>query len=367
MTKAALRDRPFDMWRYEEILPVQDPAVIPKLGEGGTPLHQVPRLGGDCGFRHLLVKEEGLNPTASFKARGLAMAVARAKELGATTLAIPSAGNAASAMAAYAARAGLEAIVAMPRDTPMMMQAECSAYGAKLLLVDGLINDAGAVIRAGAAELGWFDVSTLQRALPRRGQKDDGPRAGRAAWLAAARRDRLPDRRRHRHRRDVEGVRRARDDGLDRPERPKMFVVQAEGCAPIVRAFQRGERFAELWEDATTSAPGLRVPVAIGDYLILDAVRASGGTAVTVTETEIKRGMELAAKCEGLFVSPESGAAVIAAKNLRANELLGIDDETVVFSTGAGIKHIDMIGVDAPILDPRAPDLLSQIERAIGN
>ena len=171
MTPAALRGRPFDMWRYEEILPAQDPAAIPKLGEGGTPLHSVPRLGGDCGFRRLLVKDEGLNPTASFKARGLAMAVARAKELGATTLAIPSAGNAASAMAAYAARAGLKAIVAMPRDTPIAMQAECSAYGAKLLLVDGLINDAGAVIRAGAAAFGWFDVSTLKEPYRAEGKK----------------------------------------------------------------------------------------------------------------------------------------------------------------------------------------------------
>ena len=152
--------------------------------------------------------------------------------------------------------------------------------------------------------------------------------------------------------------------GLIGPKRPRMFVVQAEGCAPIVRAFEQGERHAAFWENAATSAPGLRVPIAIGDYLILDAVRASGGSAVTVSEAEIRRGMELAAKCEGLFVSPESGAAIIAAKNFRARSVLGVDDETVVFSTGAGIKHIDMIDVDAPVLDPRSPDLVRDIERA---
>jgi len=365
MTKDALRDRPFDMWRYEEILPVQDPVVIPKLGEGGTPLHHVPRLGGDCGFRRLLVKDEGLNPTASFKARGLAMAVARAKELGATTLAIPSAGNAASAMAAYAARSGLKAIVAMPRDTPIAMQAECSAYGAKLLLIDGLINDAGAVIRAGAAEFGWFDVSTLKEPYRAEGKKTLGLElAEQLGW-------RLPDAIIYPTGggTGIVGMWKAFAEletmGLIDSKRPRMFVVQAEGCAPIVRAFQQGERHAALWENATTSAPGLRVPVAIGDYLILDAVRASGGSAITVAESELRRGMELAAKCEGLFVSPESGAAVIAAKNLRAHGALGIDDETVIFSTGAGIKHVDMIDVDAPVLKPGSPTLLGEIESAV--
>jgi threonine synthase len=365
MTRAVLGERPFDMWRYEEILPVQDPANIPKLGEGGTPLHHVPRLGADFGFDRLLIKDEGLNPTASFKARGLVMAVARAKELGATTIAIPSAGNAASAMAAYAARAGLEAIVAMPRDTPMPMQAECSAYGARLLLVDGLINDAGTVVRAGAAAFGWFDVSTLKEPYRAEGKKTLGleiaeqlgwrlpdaiiyPTGGGTGivgmWKAFA---------------ELEAI------GFIDSRRPRMIVVQAEGCAPIVRAFQQGERHAKLWENASTSAPGLRVPVAIGDYLILDAVRASGGTAVTVSEAELRRGMALAARCEGLFVSPESGAAIIAAKKLRSEGVLRVDEETVVFSTGAGIKHVDMVDVDAPILDPRSPNLPRDIETAL--
>ena len=367
MTKDALARRPFDMWRYEEILPVQNTAAIPKLGEGGTPLHKVPRLGADCGFSRLLIKDESLNATGSFKARGLAMAVARAKELGATTLAIPSAGNAASAMAAYAARAGLNAVVAMPKDTPLAMQAECCAYGAQLLLVDGLINDAGAVIRAGAAAFGWFDVSTLKEPYRAEGKKTLGLElAEQLGW-------RLPDAIVYPTGggTGIVGMWKAFAEleamGLIGAKRPKMIVVQAEGCAPIVRAFRQGERHAALWENASTSAPGLRVPVAIGDYLILDAVRASGGTAITVSEADIRRGMGIAARREGLFVSPESAAAIMGAKQLRADGFLRVDDETVVFSTGGGLKHIDMIPVDAPVIDPRSPDLIQDIETALAS
>jgi threonine synthase len=365
MTTTSLAARPFDMWRYEEILPVQDPGNIPRLGEGGTPLHDVPRLSAALGFDRLRIKDEGLNPTASFKARGLAVAVARAKELGATTVAIPSAGNAASAMAAYAARAGLEAVVAMPQDTPMAMQAECTAYGARLLLVAGLINDAGAVIRAGAAAYGWFDVSTLKEPYRAEGKKTLGlelaeqlgwrvpdaivyPTGGGTGivgmWKAFA---------------ELEAM------GLIGPKRPRMIVVQAEGCAPIVRAFDQGERHAELWPNATTSAPGLRVPVAIGDYLILDAVRASGGTAITVTEAELRDEMGTIARLEGLFVSPESGAAIAGTRKLRAFGQLSAEEETVIFSTGAGIKHIDLIDVAAPVIDPRSTTLASDISAAL--
>jgi threonine synthase len=365
MTPASLATRPFDMWRYEEILPVQEPSSIPRLGEGGTPLHDVPRLAASLGFDRLWVKDEGLNPTASFKARGLAMAVARAKELGATTVAIPSAGNAASAMAAYAARAGLEAVVAMPHDTPMAMQAECTAYGARLLLVAGLINDAGAVIRTGAAAHGWFDLSTLKEPYRAEGKKTLGLEvAEQLGW-------RVPDAIVYPTGggTGIVGMWKAFSElesmGLIGPKRPKMIAVQAEGCAPIVRAFDRGERHAELWANASTSAPGLRVPVAIGDYLILDAVRASGGTAITVTEAELREGMGIAARLEGLFVSPESGAALAGTRKLRSSGLLGAADETVVFSTGAGVKHIDLIDVDAPVIDPRSATLAQDISAAL--
>jgi threonine synthase len=365
MTAETRASRPFDMWRYAELLPVQDETTIPRLGEGGTPLHVVPRLADDLGFERLLVKDEGLNPTGSFKARGLAMAVARAKELGATTVAIPSAGNAASAMAAYAARAGLNAIVAMPKDTPLAMQAECVAYGAKLLLIDGLINDAGAVIRAGAAEHGWFDVSTLKEPYRAEGKKTLGLEiAEQLGW-------RLPDAIVYPTGggTGIVGMWKAFAElesmGLIGAKRPKMIVVQAEGCAPIVRAFERGERHAELWQGAITSAPGLRVPVAIGDYLILDAIRQSGGTAITVSESELREGMRLASRREGLFVSPESGAALAGTKKLREAGFLSASDETVVFSTGSGLKHIDMIDVSAPILDPKSPNLINDIASAI--
>ncbi|MGH2561408.1 MAG: threonine synthase [Thermomicrobiales bacterium] len=365
MTPAALRQRPWDLWRYEEVLPVRDQANRLNLGEGGTPLLEAPRLSCDFGYDRLLVKDEGANPTGSFKARGLVMAVSRAKELGATTVAIPSAGNAAAAMAAYAARAGLAAIVAMPKDTPEPMKAECRAYGATVLLVDGLINDAGKVIRTGAAAHGWFDVSTLKEPYRAEGKKTMGlelaeqlgwrvpdaiiyPTGGGTGivgmWKAFA---------------ELETMR------LIGPKRPKMIVVQSTGCAPIVRAFEQGERHAQLWQNAATMAPGIRVPVAIGDYLILDAVRQSGGTAMTVTEEEISEGMRLAATREGMFVSPESGAAFIAAKNLRETGFLQSTDETVVFSTGAGLKHTDLVGGDSPVIDPNAADLIGAIDAAL--
>src|SRR5215211_2994251 len=365
MTPQALTTRPWDFRRYAEILPIQEPESAPSLGEGGTPLHEAPRLARGFGYERLLIKDEGLNPTGSFKARGLAMAVARARELGATTVAIPSAGNAAAAMAAYAARAGMRAVVAMPRDVPLTMKAECLAYGAQVHLVDGLIDDCGKVIRAGAAAYGWCDVSTLREPYRAEGKKTMGLEiAEQLGW-------RLPDALIYPTGggTGIVGMWKAFAEletmGLIGPERPKMIVVQAAGCAPIVRAFKSGARHAERWENATTSAPGLRVPVAIGDYLILDAVRASGGMAITVTEAEIRRGMGIAARCEGLFVSPESAAAIMGAKQLRAEGFLGLDDETVVFSTGGGLKHIDMIEVEAPLIDPHSPNLTRDIESTL--
>ncbi|HYI23909.1 MAG TPA: threonine synthase, partial [Thermomicrobiales bacterium] len=308
-----------------------------------------PRLGADFGLDRLLVKDEGRNPTGSFKARGLAMAVSRAKELGATTIAMPSAGNAAAAMAACAARAGMAAIVAMPADTPPMMRAECEAFGAKVILVDGLIDDAGRVIREGAAEHGWFDVSTLREPYRAEGKKTMGLEiAEQLGW-------RLPDTIIYPTGggTGIVGMWKAFEEmetmRLIGPHRPKMVVVQAAGCAPLVSAYDAGERHAARCADAHTIAPGIRVPAAIGDYLILDAVRASGGTALTVTDDEIREGMRLAARLEGLLVSPESGAAVIAARNLRHCGFLAPDDETVVFATGSGLLHPELFPVSEPV------------------
>jgi threonine synthase len=352
MTRDSLARRPWSLWRYTELLPVQNPERAPKLGEGGTPLHDAPALAADFGFDRLLIKDESLNPTGSFKARGLCMAVARAKELGAETVALPSAGNAAAATAAYAARAGLKAVVAMPVDAPDVMKAECHAYGAKVILVNGLINDCGRVIRAGAERHGWFDVSTLKEPYRAEGKKTLGLElADQLGW-------RLPDAIIYPTGggTGIVGMWKAFDEletmGLIDSKRPKMFVVQAEGCAPIVRAFETGSRHAELWPNAHTVAPGMRVPVAIGDYLILDAVRASGGAAIEVSDEELLAGMALLASREGLFASPESGAAAIAAKTLRERGLLKPDDETVIFSTGGGLMHTDLIHADFPIVEP---------------
>lgn len=359
MTAAALSRRPWDLWRYAELLPVQDLAAAPKLGEGGSPLLAAPALGRLFGLNHLLVKEEGSNPTGSFKARGLCLAVARARELGATSIAIPSAGNAASAMAAYAARVGMPALVVMPVDTPIAMQAECHAYGAQVILVDGLINDAGALVRTDATPRGWFDVSTLKEPYRAEGKKTMGFEiAEQLGW-------RLPDAIIYPTGggTGIVGMWKAFDEleaiGLIGPKRPKMIVIQAEGCAPIVRAFEDGTRHAAPWPNATTSAPGIRVPVAIGDYLILDAVRQSGGTAITVTEADLTEGVHLAARHQGLFVSPESGAAIIAARDLRTRGFLGPDDEVVIFSTGTGLKHIDAIDMAPPPVISRQPGALA--------
>ena len=362
MTPSALARRPWDLWRYFEILPVQDRANALTLGEAGTPLLQLRRLGARIGLDRLLAKDEGLNPTGSFKARGLGMAVSRARELGAASVAIPSAGNAGSAMAAYAARAGMPAWVFMPADAPAVMKAECVAYGANVLLVDGLINDAGRIIREAGSDHGWFDVSTLKEPYRAEGKKTMG--LGMAEQLGW----RVPDVIVYPTGggTGIVGMWKAFDEleamGMIGPDRPKMIVVQAEGCAPIVRAFDAGERHAEPWQQASTGAPGLRVPVAIGDYLILDAVRQSGGTALTVTEAELMDGVRLAALHEGLFVSPEAGAAYIATRTLRESGFLRQDDEVVIFSTGSGMKHTELIDVDRlPVLDPHSPDLAAAI------
>lgn len=365
MTPASLAGRLWNLDRYREILPIQQPRLAPALGEGGTPLHEAPRLAQAFGFDRLLVKDEALNPTGSFKARGLAMAVARARELGATTVTLPSAGNAAAAMSAYAARAGLGAVVAMPSDTPAVMLAECRAYGADVILVDGLIDDCGKVIRAGAAAFGWSDLSTLREPYRAEGKKTMGLEiAEQLGW-------RLPDAVIYPTGggTGIVGMWKAfaelEEMGFIGAKRPKMIVVQAEGCAPLVRAYESGAIHAERFPNAATVAPGIRVPAAIADYLILAAVRESGGTAFTVSDGELLEGMALAARLEGLFASPESGAAFIAARRLRESGFLRAEDEVVIFSTGAGLMHTDLISGEPPTIDPSASDLAAAIQAAL--
>jgi threonine synthase len=347
-----LKDRVASLWRYRELLPLRDDAQIVTLGEGWTPLLSAQRLGGQLGCRRLLVKDEGVNPTGSFKARGMSVAVARAKELGCTVLAAPSAGNAAVALSAYAARAGLDAVVFMPVDAPRINQELCAAYGARLGLVRGLISDCGRLVRREAPARGWFDVSTLREPYRAEGKKTMGYElAEQLGW-------RLPDVVVYPTGggTGIVGMWKAFDEledlGWIGSKRPRLIIVQATGCAPIVRAFESGSAAAEPWVGATTLAAGLRVPAAIGDYLILRALRDSGGDAVTVTDDEIIRETRELARAEGLFVSTEAGATVAGLRRLLIDKRVDPDDEIVLFLTGSGLLNADVAPVNAPVLDP---------------
>jgi threonine synthase len=338
LTREAVAARTGGLWRWTELLPVQDPARIASLGEGGCPLLPAPRLGAALGLNELLLKAESLNPTGSFKARGMAVAVSRAVELGARHLVAPSAGNAGGALAAYAARAGVRATIVMPADAPPANQVEVQAAGARLILVEGLISDCGRLSRLIATETGAFDLSTLKEPYRLEGKKTMGfelaedlgwelpdaviyPTGGGTGligmWKAFA---------------ELEAV------GLIGAGRPRLISVQAEGCAPIVRAFEAGERFAEPWSGASTAAAGLRVPSAVGDFLMLDAIRASGGTAVAVPEAEIASLQKVVSARTGLFVGLETGAAAAAIPHLLESGGLSAGDRVVLFDTGSGFK-----------------------------
>lgn len=335
--------RPPNMWRFFEMMPVLDESHVVTMGEGVTPMLRARRLEQAHGARTLYIKDEGVNPTGSFKARGLSAAVSKANELGLHRLTVPSAGNAAGALSAYCAKAGMEAYVFMPKDAPETNQKEAAWAGAKLTLVDGLISDAGKLSREKADELGLFDVSTLREPYRVEGKKTMGyeiamdlgwrvpeaiiyPTGGGTGivgmWKAFA---------------EMEAL------GWIGPERPRMIVVQAEGCSPIVRAFERGERHAEPFPNARTIAAGIRVPGAIGDYLILDAVRESGGTAVTVTDDEIIQCMHETAELEGILPAPEGAATLAGYKKLRSIGVLGPETETVLMNTGSGFKYTELL------------------------
>jgi threonine synthase len=340
LTKDSLRARRADMWRYREVLPLDSDDNIVSLGEGFTPLLRAHRVGKKLGLSNLLIKDESKNPTQSFKARGMSAAVSRAKELGATKLAVPSAGNAAGALAAYAARAGLEAHIFMPRDTPRANVVECEQTGGHITLIDGLITDCGAEIARRKDAEGWFDVSTLKEPYRVEGKKTLGYElAEQLGW-------RLPD---------VIvyptgggtgliGMWKAFDEmqqmnWID-ARRPRMISVQSTGCAPIVRAFESGQRFAEEFPNPSTIAPGLRVPRAIGDFLILDAIRASHGAALAVSDEEIVAAVREIGASEGLFVAPEGAACLPALRKLIAARKIAPDETVVLFNTGAGVKYV---------------------------
>ncbi|HUG15466.1 MAG TPA: threonine synthase [Thermomicrobiales bacterium] len=364
MTKESLRSRRWNLWRYAEIMPVRSADHRLTLGEGGTPLLSAARIGAEIGLSNLLVKDEGRNPTGSFKARGLGAAVSRARELGINAIALPSAGNAAAAACAYAARGGMEAVVFMPFDAPPVFKAECRALGARVFLVNGLINDAGAIVRQHSGDRGWFDVSTLKEPYRAEGKKTMGIEiVEQLGW-------RVPDAIIYPTGggTGIVGMWKAFDElermGLIGPQRPKMIVVQASGCAPIVKAYHAGERHAPVWENAVTEAPGLRVPVAIGDYLILDAVRQSGGTAVAVDDTDLLAMTERVAATEGMHVSPEAGAAFVAASRLREEGFLQQGECVVAFATGSGLLHTELVPDGYPLLQLDDPLIGSVIDNA---
>ena len=342
--KSTLPDRPPNMWRYQEMMPLMDDGDPVTLGEGFTPLLHATSLGRSLGLSALYVKDESLNPTNSFKARGLSAAVTRARALNAHTLSVPSAGNAANAMAAYAAQAGLPAKVFMPKDVKKPFISECELYGADVTLVDGLITDAGRLAAKVGDPMGWYDVSTLKEPYRIEGKKTMAyelaeqlewqwpdwiiyPTGGGTGMI---------------------GMWKAMDEleaigWVPKGHRPRMVTAQASGCAPIVRAFEQETDYAEPWADAHTIAAGLRVPKAIGDFLILRALRESGGRAIAVSDADMVRYMKDLGRYEGISAAPESGAALGALHKLVADGSVKPDDTVVLFNTGGALKYLDVL------------------------
>ena len=355
-SKSDLTGRPQTMWRYLELLPIKDPRDIVSLGETVTPIVAASRLAAEFGLGELLVKDESRLPTGSFKARGMAMAISKAREFGIRRVAAPTAGNAGGAMAAYAARAGMESYVFMPQDTPAINAKECWLAGAKTFFVNGLINDCGKIVAEGKAKKGWFDLSTLKEPYRIEGKKTMGlelaeqldwelpdvilyPTGGGTGligmWKAFAELQHL--------------------GWLKSARRPRMISCQSDGCAPIAAAFDKGERFATKFENAATIASGVRVPVAVGDFMILDAVRASGGSAVAVPERAIEPWMKRAISLEGLSFCPETAVCLGALEMLRAGGGIQPGERVVLFNTGAGQKNPEAVHENIPLLDIRRP------------
>ncbi|WP_380873150.1 threonine synthase [Sphingomonas sp. DBB INV C78] len=339
LTKEALRDRPRDLWRWRELLPVRRAENIVSLGEQETPIFDLPATAKRLGAATLLVKDEGRLPTGSFKARGLVMAISMAKELGIRTIAMPTNGNAGAAAAAYATRAGMESVIFCPDDTPEINVREIAAQGARVYRVNGLIDQCGAIVGEGAKVNGWFDLSTLKEPYRIEGKKTMGLElAEQLGWE-------LPDAIFYPTGggTGLIGMWKAFDElealGFIGSKRPKMFAVQAEGCAPIVRAFEQGERHAERWEDAHTIASGIRVPKAVGDFLILDAVRASGGRGIAVSDDAIAEAVVRVGREDGVLLCPEGGATLAAYEKALADGDVGPGDRALLFNCATGLKY----------------------------
>jgi threonine synthase len=341
--RESLASREPNMWRYREVMPLFDGEAPVTLGEGWTPLIHAERLGRDLGLTRLFVKDESLNPTNSFKARGLSAAVTRASYLGARTLSVPSAGNAANALAAYAAAAGIPAKVFMPKDVKIPFVRECELYGAEVTLVDGLITDAGRLAAEQGKPLGWYDVSTLKEPYRIEGKKTMAYEIGeQLAWQ-------FPDWIIYPTGggTGMVGMWKAFEEmealGWAAGRRPKMVSVQAEHCSPIVRAFEQGAERSEMFPNARTIADGLRVPKAIGDFLVLRAIRESGGTALAATDADMVRAMRALGSKEGISAAPEGGAALVALEMLVERGDVKPADTVVLFNTGGALKYLDLL------------------------
>lgn len=364
VTPDDIAKRPPTLWRYRELLPLPTSpgegwwSELPvTLGEGMTPLLYCPRLGKQLGNENIFVKDESQLPTGSFKSRGMTAAISMAKWLGIKRVALPTAGNAGGAAAAYAARAGIECFVFMPADTPIVNQFEPHLYGAKAFRVNGLINDCGKIVKDGMEAMGWFDLSTLKEPYRLEGKKTMGLElAEQFGW-------KLPD---------VilyptgggtgligmwKAFQELKELGWLKSEKmPRLISCQAEGCAPIVRAFEKGERFAELFPNAATVASGLRVPVAVGDFLMLDAIRASGGKAIAGSEASIAPWMVRASAAEGIAICPETAVCFDVLEKLLAAGDVRSDETVVVFNTGAAPKYLEALPVELPMLEKETID-----------
>lgn len=347
-TREQVASRDPTLWRYRELLPLDDAAALTTLGEGMTPLLPAQRLGAKLGLKNLLIKDESTLPTGSFKSRGMAVAVSMARQLGIKRVAIPTAGNAGGALAAYAARAGMECFVFMPEDTPAVNRAEAAMYGARAFAVNGLITDCGAIVREGVSRMEWFDFSTLKEPYRLEGKKTMGLElAEQLGW-------KLPDAIFYPTGggTGLIGMWKAfaelRELGwLESPKLPRLFSCQSSGCAPIVNAFNKGERFAEAPVKPHTIASGLRVPKAVGDFMILDAIRESKGAAIAAEESRLLEWMHLATRLEGISLCPEAAACVGALEHALAGGAVSRDGSVVIFNTGAAQKYLEVI--DRPL------------------
>ncbi|MDB4617438.1 threonine synthase [Verrucomicrobiales bacterium] len=352
MTKEMVAGRAPDLWRYRELLPVVDEKNIVTMGEGMTPLLKLDRLGAEIGMTNLFLKDEGIIPSGTFKARGSAVGVSRAKELGVKTLAMPTNGNAGGAWALYCAKAGIECVVVMPKDAPSIPRSECAIGCATLYLVDGLISDAGKIVAQAVKENEWYDASTLKEPYRIEGKKTMGLElAEQFGWE-------MPDVILYPTGGGVgiigiyKALNELKEIGWLEGDLPRLVAVQATGCAPIVRAWEAKAKESEFWDNAGTCAFGITVPKAIGDFLVLEAVYETNGCAIAITDEDTLAAENLLASVEGAFVCPEGAATLAATQKLFADGWIQSDERVVLLNTGCGIKYPETVQCDPPLLQP---------------